>query len=116
MNKPHPEHICGFNDGEQNCECFAEGYEAGIQKAIEALETRMLKKANTAGMLKARQKQGDHKDDSELEDRERELRSLVVHIQLLNSLLKEKPTFTIPHCGHGGLDCKECGVLIDNKE
>lgn len=116
MNKPHPEHICGFNDGEQNCECFAEGYEAGIQKAIEALETRMLKKANTAGMLKARQKQGDHKDDSELEDRERELRSLVVHIQLLKSLLKEKPTFTIPHCGHGGLDCKECGVLIDNKE
>lgn len=33
----HEEHICRFNDGEQSCDCYDEGYEkakADIKKSI----------------------------------------------------------------------------------
>jgi hypothetical protein len=32
MNKKHEEHICAYNDGEQSCDCYNEGYDAGLKK------------------------------------------------------------------------------------
>jgi hypothetical protein len=31
----HKEHICGFNDGEQSCECYDDGFKAGYNKALK---------------------------------------------------------------------------------
>ena len=33
--KPHPEHACAFNDGRQNCKCYAEGYDSARKKTLE---------------------------------------------------------------------------------
>lgn len=27
----HPDHICRFNDGEQTCDCYDEGYVEGVK-------------------------------------------------------------------------------------
>jgi hypothetical protein len=31
----HPEHICGFNDAPQSCECYDSGYDAAMKAVKE---------------------------------------------------------------------------------
>jgi len=50
--KPHPEHICRFNDGKSNCECFAEGYTKGCY-TVATLPTLKLTKKGEKSILKA---------------------------------------------------------------
>ena len=33
----HPEHICPFNDGEQSCDCYDEGYRQAVAGSNEKL-------------------------------------------------------------------------------
>ena len=34
-SKPYPDHICRFNDGVNNCDCFAEGVEFGKSDMVK---------------------------------------------------------------------------------
>lgn len=36
--KKHEDHICRFNDGEQICDCFHEGYEDGVETSKTTIE------------------------------------------------------------------------------
>ena len=33
----HPDHICRFNDGEQSCDCYDEGYRQAVADSNEKL-------------------------------------------------------------------------------
>ena len=37
----HKEHICRFNDGEQTCECYDKGFEAGRNSMKEEILSKL---------------------------------------------------------------------------
>ncbi len=41
FSKPHPNHICRFNDGKQNCDCYADGYADGLKIGQEVKEVSL---------------------------------------------------------------------------
>ncbi len=41
FSKPHPNHICRFNDGKQNCDCYADGYADGLKIGQEVKEVEV---------------------------------------------------------------------------